>query len=122
MSALVEEMDIVNTSEAGTVESAETVESEEEQFFQDIDLLLEANIQDHDVNLLKKIGLNTIKAVQMTMRKKLLEIQGFNEEKVDKIKEACCKVALNNGFLTALEVSNQRNEIFRISTGSSALE
>lgn len=95
---------------------------EEECFFQDLDLLLEQGISNADIARLKRVGINTIKGIQMTMRKKLLEIKGFNDEKVDKIKEACCKVSLTNGFMTALEVCDQRKQVFKLSTGSKNLE
>lgn len=127
MSATVEKKEI--TKDVSEIESATTTEScdqtdleEDEVFFQDIDLLLEHNILPEDINILKALGINTIKGVQMTMRKKLLQLKGFTTEKVDKIKDACCKIVLSNGFMTALEVSDQRKQIFKLSTGSSRLE
>lgn len=127
MSATMEKMEI--TKEVSDVETTTTVEScehldleEEELYFQDVDMLLEHNIAPEDIKMLKEIGINTIKGVQMTMRKKLLELKGFTNEKVDKIKYACSNVVLSNGFMTALEVSDQRKQIFKISTGSSRLE
>lgn len=123
MAATLEKMEVINTSEVGTIESDEHLDLEEEEsFFQDIDLLIEHNISHEDINLLKKIGVNTIKGVQMTMRKKLLQLKGFDDEKVNKVKEVCCNIALSNGFMTALEVSNQRKQIFKLSTGSLKLE
>jgi len=57
----------------------------------------------------------------MCTRKKMCNIRGFSEAKVDKIKEACAK--LDTGvFLTALQVSNRRKQVFRLSTGSQELE
>lgn len=128
MTTTVEKMEV--TKENIEVESATTTgESyehleldEDEVFFQDIDVLLEHNISAEDINILKSIGINTIKGVQMTIRKKLLQLKGFTNEKVDKIKDACCKIVLSSGFMTALEVSDQRKQIFKISTGSSQLE
>lgn len=127
MSVTVEQMGSIK--ESSEVESSATAESyehldleEDEVFFQDIDLLLEHKILAEDVKMLKTIGINTIKGVQMTMRKKLLELKGFTAEKVDKIKDACCKIIFTNGFMTALEVSDQRKQIFKLSTGSSKLE
>lgn len=95
---------------------------EEDTFFQDLEALLDHGIPSSDIQKLKKAGMNTVKGVQMTMRKKLLEIKGFTEEKICAIKEACCKVSLTSGFLTALEVSDQRKQVFKLSTGSSQLE
>lgn len=128
MAATIERLE--ETKEISEVESATTtgesyehVDMEEDDvFFQDIDMLVEHNISAEDINVLKSIGINTIKGVQMTIRKKLLQLKGFTNEKVDKIKEACCKIELSSGFMTALEVSDQRKQIFKISTGSSRLE
>ena len=57
----------------------------------------------------------------MCTRKKLCNIKGFSEAKVDKIKEACSKIDTGS-FLTALEVSERRKQVFRLSTGSKELE
>ncbi|XP_072382487.1 meiotic recombination protein DMC1/LIM15 homolog [Diabrotica undecimpunctata] len=113
----------VNSSEVGTeAESLETLDEEEEVFFQDIDLLAEHGILEDDIKSIKNMGIITIKGFQMTMRKKLLEIKGITEEKINKIKEACCKISLSNMFMTALEVSDQRKQIFKLHTGSSNLD
>ncbi|XP_050502578.1 meiotic recombination protein DMC1/LIM15 homolog [Diabrotica virgifera virgifera] len=114
----------VNSSEVSTeVESFENLEYEEDEvFFQDIDLLAEHGVREDDIKSIKNMGINTIKGLQMTMRKKLLEIKGITEEKIDKIKEACCKISLSNVFMTALEVSDQRKQVFKLHTGSSHLD
>lgn len=57
----------------------------------------------------------------MTIKRRLCAIKGFSEAKVDKIKEACSKICTIQ-FVTALEVSNRRREVFRINTGSKELE
>lgn len=114
---LLEEQAVVEDS----VEDASGME-EEETFFQDLEALLDHGIATADIQKLKKAGVNTIKGVQMTTRKKLMQIKDFTEEKINAIKEACCKVSLTNGFLTGLEVSDQRKQVFKLTTGSSRLE
>ncbi|XP_067009097.1 meiotic recombination protein DMC1/LIM15 homolog [Anabrus simplex] len=94
---------------------------EEESFFQDVDILQEHGINVADIKKLKSSGICTIKGIQMCTRKKLCNIKGFSEAKVDKIKEACGKIG-TDGFLTALEVSARRKQVFRISTGSQELD
>lgn len=112
-----------SATEAGTVESYENLDLEEEEiFFQDIDLLEEQGISKEDINALKKIGVNTIKGLQMTIRKKLLALKGFNDVKINQIKESCGKIGLSNGFMTALEVCDQRKQVFKLQTGSVNLE
>ncbi|XP_049860169.1 meiotic recombination protein DMC1/LIM15 homolog isoform X2 [Schistocerca gregaria] len=95
---------------------------EEESFFQDVDVLQEHGINVADIKKLKSSGICTIKGIQMCTRKKLCGIKGFSEAKVDKIKEACCKIGTGMGFLTALEVSDRRKYVFRVSTGSQELD
>ncbi|XP_065838426.1 meiotic recombination protein DMC1/LIM15 homolog [Oscarella lobularis] len=98
-----------------------TMDDEEESFFQDIDLLQNHGINVADIKKLKSAGICTIKGIQMTTRKKLGNIKGISEAKVDKIKEASQKLC-DPGFLTALEYSEKRRHCFRISTGSDELD
>lgn len=92
-------------------------EEEEESLFQDVDTLQNHGINVADIKKLKSSGICTIKGLQMTTKKKLCAIKGLSESKVDKIKEAVGKV---DGpiFVTALEASIKRKNIFRISSGS----
>lgn len=94
---------------------------EEEIFFQDVDTLQKHGINVADIKKLKGAGICTIKGIQMTTKKKLCNIKGFSDAKVEKIKEACLKV-VSLGFMTALEVSDKRKHVFKISTGSSEFE
>ncbi|XP_023715414.1 meiotic recombination protein DMC1/LIM15 homolog [Cryptotermes secundus] len=96
-------------------------EVEEDSFFQDVDMLQSYGINVADIKKLKSSGICTIKGIQMCTRKKLCNIRGFSEAKVDKIKEACAKVDTGI-FLTALQVSDQRKQVFRLSTGSQELD
>ncbi|XP_014670277.1 PREDICTED: meiotic recombination protein DMC1/LIM15 homolog [Priapulus caudatus] len=89
----------------------------EESFFQDIDTLQNHGINVADIKKMKTTGICTIRGVQMTTRKKLCNIKGLSEAKVDKIKEAVAKIS-NIGFLTGLEVSEKRKQVFKITTGS----
>lgn len=94
---------------------------EEESFFQDVDILQKHGINVADIKKLKASGICTIKGIQMCTKKKLCNIKGFSDTKVEKIKEACQKV-ITLGFMTALEVSDKRKLVFKIGTGSSELE
>lgn len=94
---------------------------EEESFFQDVDILQKHGINVADIKKLKSAGICTVKGIQMSTKKKLCNIKGFSETKVEKIKEACLKV-ITLGFMTALEVSNRRKQVFKINTGSAELE
>lgn len=94
---------------------------DDESFFQDVDILQKHGINVADIKKLKASGICTIKGIQMSTKKKLCNIKGFSDTKVEKIKEACQKV-VSLGFMTALEVSDKRKQVFKISTGSIELE
>ncbi|XP_072029995.1 meiotic recombination protein DMC1/LIM15 homolog [Amphiura filiformis] len=102
-------------------ENMENMDDEEESFFQDIDLLQNHGINAADIKKLKTSGICTIKGVQMTTRKRMCEIKGISEAKMEKIKEAAAKLE-ENGFMTALEYSVKRKNCFRITTGSVELD
>uniref|UniRef100_A0A1B6BXB5 RecA family profile 1 domain-containing protein n=1 Tax=Clastoptera arizonana TaxID=38151 RepID=A0A1B6BXB5_9HEMI len=93
---------------------------EDESFFQDVDILQNHGINVADIKKLKASGICTIKGIQMCTRKKLCNIKGFSEAKVDKIKEACGKLS-DYCFLTALQVCDKRKSVFRVTTGSEEL-
>ncbi|VIO91435.1 Uncharacterized protein BM_BM10860 [Brugia malayi] len=93
----------------------------EMNFYQDIELLQGHGINVADIKKLLGVGICTIKGIMMTTRKRLCDVKGLSEAKVDKIKEVACKL-LNNGFITALEVTERRKLCYRISTGSRDLD
>jgi len=89
---------------------------------QDIELLQNHGINVADIKKLKAAGICTVKGIQMVTKKKLCNIKGLSEAKVDKMKEAVIKVCgASSGFRTALQQSQCRKNIFRISTGSMEL-
>ncbi|XP_064608108.1 meiotic recombination protein DMC1/LIM15 homolog [Liolophura sinensis] len=94
---------------------------EEESFFQDIDMLQNHGINVADIKKLKQAGICTVKGVQMTTRKKMCNIKGISEAKMEKIKEAATKLC-DPGFLTALEYADKRKQVFKVSTGSVELD
>ncbi|XP_064406322.1 meiotic recombination protein DMC1/LIM15 homolog [Halichondria panicea] len=96
-------------------------DTDEDSFFQDIDALQNHGINVADIKKLKSAGICTIKGIQMTTRKKLCNIKGISEAKVDKIKEATAKL-IDGGFQTALEYSDKRKMVFKVSTGSGELD
>ncbi|KAI4471335.1 reca/rad51/rada dna strand-pairing family member [Holotrichia oblita] len=116
-----QEMMSEEAAESESVTECEEIE-EEESCFQEVEILLEHGVSSVDINNLKKNGINTIKGVQMCMRKKLKEVEGFNAEKIEALKDICCKISLSNAFMTASEVSFQRKQLFKLSTGSKALD
>lgn len=98
-----------------------TYESEQTFDFQDVDLLQSHGINVADIKKLKSAGICTVKGILMTTAKKLCNIKGLSEAKVEKIKEVC-KTLCDSGFVTAFEVSEKRKNIFKVSTGSKELD
>ena len=70
---------------------------------------------------MKEGGFYTVLGVHMATKKQLANVKGISEVKVDKIREACIKVA-PVGFSTGLAARDRRIEVFRITTGSPALD
>ncbi|KAL5265965.1 hypothetical protein ACHWQZ_G006568 [Mnemiopsis leidyi] len=107
---------------ANAVEEQEvSYESEASVDFQDVDLLQSHGINVADIKKLKGAGICTIKGILMTTAKKLCNIKGLSEAKVEKIKEVS-KTLCDSGFVTAFEVSERRKNIFKVSTGSKELD
>lgn len=105
--------------DAAKPEMAQQEETEiEGDFFIDVDQLQSQGINVADLKKLKSAGICTTRGLKMITKKKLCNIKGLSEAKVDKIKEAMMKLSSSSGFITALEASIQRRAVFRLSTGS----
>ena len=101
---------------------SQALHEEEEDFFQDIELLQSHGINVADIKKLKTAGICTVRGIQMVTKKKLCAIKGLSEAKVDKMKEAVLKICGSNaGFQTALQHSVKRRNVFRVGTGSMEL-
>ncbi|KAI9479562.1 meiotic recombinase Dmc1 [Zychaea mexicana] len=97
--------------------SDEELDAAEEQFYTTIDELQVHGIGMADINKLKGAGVCTIRGAQMMTKRSLLKIKGLSETKVDKIKDAAAK-AQGCGFMTGTELSQHRQKVVKISTGS----
>ena len=101
---------------------SQALHEEEEDFFQDIELLQSHGINVADIKKLKTAGICTVRGIQMVTKKRLCAIKGLSEAKVDKMKEAVLKICGSNaGFQTALQHSVNRRNVFRVGTGSMEL-
>ncbi|CAG9310774.1 unnamed protein product [Blepharisma stoltei] len=89
--------------------------------YNEVDKLQNYGINVADINKLKTAGLCTVLGVIMTTRKDLINIKGLSDAKVDKILEACTKLESAH-FMTGNELQSKRQMVFRLSTGSSALD
>lgn len=89
---------------------------EENNAFQTVEELQAYGIGVTDIQKLKLAGICTIKGVNMTSKRTLMNVKGLSEAKVEKIKEASAKLH-DSGFITALEFSMKRSAVFKVSTG-----
>nr|KAJ3419490.1 Meiotic recombination protein dmc1 [Polyrhizophydium stewartii] len=105
MDQVVAEQDILADETAAVVEELP------------IDRLQDVGINQADIAKLKTQGITTVKGVQMSTSRTLLKIKGFSEVKVEKIKDAACRL-ISAGFMTATELFVRRKSIVRLSTGS----
>lgn len=97
------------------------VQTQHSEYQEEATLPIE-DLQTHGVSLpdilkLKQSGVCTIKGVLMVTRRNLLKIKGMSEQKVDKIKEIASKV-LGTNFMTATVYAQKREQVIKISTGS----
>ncbi|MEN2498067.1 MAG: Meiotic recombination protein dmc1 [Marteilia pararefringens] len=112
------------------VAAASVVDVDEEDGAVDFEIVDIESLQDHGINVadlkkLKLAGINTLRGLLMTTSKKLLGVKGISDAKVEKIKEAARLLASENGdkaFISALDLSEKRQSVFHIQTGSSDLD
>ncbi|KAF6003657.1 hypothetical protein F1559_004174 [Cyanidiococcus yangmingshanensis] len=89
--------------------------------FQSVEELEQHGVMATDVKKLREAGIMTCLGVLQRPRRALLEIKGLSEAKVDKILAAA---RLEGGlcYRTGAERLSARQRVFRLSTGSSALD
>jgi meiotic recombination protein DMC1 len=58
----------------------------------------------------------------MTVKRKLVQIKGLSEAKIDKIREMANKLSSESLFMTANQVSVKRRHVFKLQTGSNEFE
>ncbi|TBU10564.1 DNA repair and recombination protein Rad51 [Hamiltosporidium tvaerminnensis] len=111
------------------IETEQTILSEqmkdsEEETLHPIDDLSNFGIASQDILKLKQAGICTLKGLTMHTRRNLIKIKGMSETKVDKMKEAVHKffdssLTPTTSFMTASQFNCRREQVLKISTGSS---
>eukprot|EP01147_Barroeca_monosierra_P010965 gene10965-3037_t len=96
---------------------------DEEDDFNMIEKLQGAGIGMTDITKLKGAGFFTVKSIILIHPKKLKEIKGFSEAKVEKVLEAAKKLTLGGSpFITAANYLEARQQVFYITTGAKELD
>ena len=115
--------------------SAHAADVESLHVIHDIDTLQQCGINASDINKIKAAGICTVRGLKMITKRRLCEIKGISEAKVDKIKEAAnklgkcvflhfCNSSLleANNFITGYDFAEKRKACFKIPTGSTELD
>ncbi|MFH4980743.1 hypothetical protein AB6A40_007452 [Gnathostoma spinigerum] len=115
-------IDMLNIEQTVPQDSAVLSEEEDEaSFYQGVELLQNHGINVADIKKLQGVGICTLKGIMMATKRRLCDVKGLSEAKVDKIKEIAGKL-MSAGFMTGLQVAERRKLVFRISTGSQELD
>jgi meiotic recombination protein DMC1 len=103
-----------------SVQRNEGTDAEMVEEYLAISRLQDMGLNQSDVKKLEDAGYKSVGMVMAQPRKKLEEIRGFSEAKVNKVVEAANKLIPFN-FVTGTECLQSRQSILKISTGSQAL-
>jgi DNA repair protein RAD51 len=87
-----------------------------------IDALVGQNgVTQGDVTKLKELGIHTVAGLSHMPRRELASIKGMSEQKIEKLFTAATTME-PNGITSATEFFKQRQEVIKLTTGSSELD
>ncbi|KAK9837579.1 hypothetical protein WJX74_000796 [Apatococcus lobatus] len=119
-SAAVASMSQQVAREAGTAVQDDEEEIEE---FEPIEKLAKLGINAGDIKKAKDGGFHTCQSLMMVTKKKLAEIKGLSDNKIEKMTEAAAKMCVDNGWKTASDVAVSREKlIVKITSGCTAVD
>jgi len=102
------------------------VDDTEAMPFTPVDALKQLGVQQTDVKKLQDMGFRTVESVIMSTKRKLADIKGLSDAKVEKIKEGANKIGMQGGkggFQRAREVLDYRQRtVMKLTTGSKELD
>eukprot|EP01084_Bolivina_argentea_P187729 323306_1 len=92
------------------------------EIYLSIDMLQEKNIIIAHITKLKEANYCTVQRVAYTLPKELTKQTGISEKIMQQIQDAAYKLlAANMGFITATEYYKKRQDVVKITTGSTRL-
>ncbi|KAL7549019.1 hypothetical protein ACHAWF_012286 [Thalassiosira exigua] len=89
--------------------------------YQSLDLLVEQGVAANDIQKLNDAGFHTIESVAHATVRKLSEVRGLSEAKVNKLKEIV-KQLVPMDFKTAADALEDRKSLVALTTGSTELD
>ncbi|KAL6772110.1 DMC1 [Auxenochlorella protothecoides x Auxenochlorella symbiontica] len=96
---------------------------EDVEEFQSLEKLEALGVIKGDIKKAKDAGFHTCESLLMQPKKRLVEIKGLSEAKIDKLVEASRNACPNFGIMSARDFEGQRQrQIVHISTGCQALD
>lgn len=101
---------------------AEEEMDEIEPSFDSIDKLVQAGINSADIKKLKEAGICTVGSVLMETKKKLANVKGISDAKVEKIIAAATSLDTSFSFMSGNDCLAKRQKVIHISTGSTELD
>jgi meiotic recombination protein DMC1 len=93
-----------------------------EPSFDSIERLQQAGINIADIKKLKEAGICTVGAVLMETKKKLANVKGISDAKVEKLISAAQSLAPGFSFMSGTDCMTRRSKVIHISTGSTELD
>ena len=93
-----------------------------EQTFDAIEKLQQAGINIADIKKLKEAGICTVGAVLMETKKRLANVKGISDAKVDKLIAAASSLNSSFNFMSGNECLHKRSKVIHVSTGSGELD
>lgn len=89
--------------------------------YQTLDILTEHGIAQNDITKLNNAGYNTVESVAHATTRKLCEVKGISEAKVQKLKELV-KSMVPMDFKTAADALEDRKALVTLTTGATELD
>jgi meiotic recombination protein DMC1 len=117
------EVDIKSLSMRSRVPVTDEAEADEvEASFDSIERLQQAGINIADIKKLKEAGICTVGAVLMETKKKLANVKGISDAKVEKLIAAASSLATGFTFMSGNDCLSRRSRVIRVTTGSTELD
>mmetsp|Transcript_4415 Transcript_4415/g.8882 ORF Transcript_4415/g.8882 Transcript_4415/m.8882 type:complete len:344 (+) Transcript_4415:44-1075(+) len=113
----------VEQMQSETMQQGQEQEGEEliQVSFQNLEVLMDQGIASSDIQKLNDAGYHTVESIAHATVRKLSEVKGISENKVNKLKDLC-KALVPMDFKTAADALEDRKNVVQLTTGSVELD